>query len=141
MKTKKLNARGFSHEVLILLFVIVFAVAGAAYLVATHAQTPTASTASYKCNRHTWAKGSRGHCVKDIQYAVAFAAPGGKLTLDSTFGSQTQGAVKKFQKLYRINPNGVVASQTWAHICGNLQQGKSRGSVTAARYGHDAGCF
>lgn len=39
MKIRKLNVRGFSHDLLIVAFVVVFALVGAAYLVATHAQT------------------------------------------------------------------------------------------------------
>lgn len=37
MKLRKLNKRGFSHDVLIVLFVVVFAIAGAGFLVASHA--------------------------------------------------------------------------------------------------------
>ncbi len=44
MKLKKLNPRGFSHDVLALFFVVVFSVAGVTYLVASHADPITAST-------------------------------------------------------------------------------------------------
>ena len=37
MKIKKLNARGFSHDIVLVLFVVVFAIGGVAYLVASHA--------------------------------------------------------------------------------------------------------
>lgn len=39
MKRKKLDARGFSHDILIVLFVVIFAIAGVAYLVASHADS------------------------------------------------------------------------------------------------------
>jgi hypothetical protein len=39
MKFKKLNARGFSHDLLVVAFVVIFAIAGVAYLVASHADT------------------------------------------------------------------------------------------------------
>jgi len=38
--------QGFSHEVLALVFVLIFAVAGVAYVVSGHAQTPVAKAAS-----------------------------------------------------------------------------------------------
>lgn len=37
MKLRKLNARGFSHEVLVIAFVVIFAIAGVGYIVASHA--------------------------------------------------------------------------------------------------------
>jgi hypothetical protein len=40
MKLKKLNTKGFSHDIVIVLFVIIFAIAGVGYLVASHATTP-----------------------------------------------------------------------------------------------------
>lgn len=43
MKLKRLNARGFSHDMLIVLFVAVFAIAGVAYLVASHANSCSSS--------------------------------------------------------------------------------------------------
>jgi type 1 fimbria pilin len=45
MKIKKLNVRGFSHILLPLLVVVVIAIAGTAYLVASHAAT--AKTAQF----------------------------------------------------------------------------------------------
>jgi hypothetical protein len=40
-KMKKLNMRGFSHDVVAVLFVVVFAIAGIAYLVGSHADSVT----------------------------------------------------------------------------------------------------
>jgi len=39
MKLKKLNARGFSHDLFIVAFVAVFAIAGVGYLVSSHADS------------------------------------------------------------------------------------------------------
>jgi len=39
MRRQRLNARGFSHDLILVAFVVVFALVGAAYLVATHAAT------------------------------------------------------------------------------------------------------
>jgi hypothetical protein len=55
MKLKKLNVRGFSHEIGLILFVIIFAIAGVGYVVASHADpiacpgTATTSTNSAAC--------------------------------------------------------------------------------------------
>lgn len=41
MKLKKLNTRGFSHEVVLFAFITVFAIAGVAYLVGSYAASPS----------------------------------------------------------------------------------------------------
>src|SRR4051812_24687888 len=41
MKIKKLNISGFSHHLVLMVFVLVFAIAGVGYLVASHAMPPT----------------------------------------------------------------------------------------------------
>ncbi len=41
MTFKKLNARGFSHDIVMVLFVMIFAIVGVGYLVASHAATST----------------------------------------------------------------------------------------------------
>jgi hypothetical protein len=51
MKLKKLNAKGFSHEILLVAFVVIFAVAGVAYIVASHADScSNGGTAAAKVN-------------------------------------------------------------------------------------------
>ncbi|MDB5171193.1 MAG: hypothetical protein JWO35_887 [Candidatus Saccharibacteria bacterium] len=46
MKIKKLDVRGFSHDILMVAFVVVFAIAGVGYIVASHADScPPASGA------------------------------------------------------------------------------------------------
>jgi len=41
MKIKKLNHSGFTHDILVVLFVLIFAIGGTAYLVGSHADTPS----------------------------------------------------------------------------------------------------
>src|SRR5437763_230044 len=94
MKIRKLNNKGFSHEVLIIAFVAVFAIAGVAYVVASHAQTPMATTASAKCAHRVFRPKSRPRynwCIKPIQFAV-------NANDDGYFGPKTKAAVIKFQK-------------------------------------------
>lgn len=40
MKLKKLNTCGFSHDIVFVLFILIFAIAGIGYLIASHASTP-----------------------------------------------------------------------------------------------------
>src|SRR4051812_20808377 len=63
---KKLNKKGFSHQVVLLAFIVVFAIAGVGYLVATHAAS--------SCKR-TFGPGSKSHCVKDIQGLIRVMGP------------------------------------------------------------------
>jgi hypothetical protein len=39
MKLKKLNMRGFSHDIVLVLFVVIFAIGGVGYLIASHADS------------------------------------------------------------------------------------------------------
>jgi hypothetical protein len=45
-KLKNLDNHGFTHDIVAVLFVMIFAVAGVAYLVASHADSPNASSSS-----------------------------------------------------------------------------------------------
>ncbi|MEB3181209.1 MAG: peptidoglycan-binding protein [Nostocaceae cyanobacterium] len=59
--------------------------------------------------------GSQG---KDVEYlqtrlnGIGF----GSLIVDGIFGVATEEAVKKFQKYYGLNVDGIVGSQTWAKL-------------------------
>ncbi|MDB5171195.1 MAG: hypothetical protein JWO35_889 [Candidatus Saccharibacteria bacterium] len=44
MKIKKLDVRGFSHDILMVAFVVIFAVVGVGYVVASHADSCTSSS-------------------------------------------------------------------------------------------------
>jgi hypothetical protein len=46
MKFKKLNSRGFSHDIVAVFIVLIFAIAGVGYLVASHADPATSWTSS-----------------------------------------------------------------------------------------------
>jgi hypothetical protein len=49
MKLKKLDMRGFSHDIFLVAFVLVFVIVGVAYLVASHADTCVPSTSPTAC--------------------------------------------------------------------------------------------
>lgn len=46
MKIKKLNTQGFSHDLLAIAFILIFALVGTAYLVNSHAATPVVTTSA-----------------------------------------------------------------------------------------------
>src|SRR4051794_31434566 len=96
MKIQRLSSKGFSHHVMLLAFVVIFAVAGVGYLVASHAASPRKN-----CVRHTFVSGSDGPCVKDIQFAMGVKA-------DGQYGPKTARAVRWEQKQDNITADGVV---------------------------------
>src|SRR4051794_39725220 len=108
MKTRKFNQRGFTHAMILAAFVLVFAVAGAGYLVASHA-------ASKKCVYNTYGRGSSGHCVRDLQAMVKVLGPRSNrhLAVDGQFGSKTTQAVKNFQAYDHLRADGLVGRKTW----------------------------
>jgi len=59
--------------------------------------------------------GSQGQDVEYLQRrlnGIGF----GSLIVDGIFGVATEEAVKKFQKYYGLNVDGIVGSQTWAKL-------------------------
>ncbi len=62
-------------------------------------------------------RGSRGDSVKMVQEklnSIRYIQPSiPKLTADGVFGAQTEEAVKIFQRLYGLSPDGVVGKLTW----------------------------
>ena len=63
----------------------------------------------------TLKKGSKGQAVKDLQEALkALGQPVG--AIDGVFGKQTEDAVKAFQTLSGIEPDGIVGPVTWLNI-------------------------
>src|SRR4051812_12868113 len=57
MKITKLNARGFSHDLLLIAIVVVVAISGVAFLVGTHANSLNAKTVSSVSSVSTRLKG------------------------------------------------------------------------------------
>ena len=54
MKLKKLNTKGVAHQLALIIVVVAVATGGAAYLVATHAQTPATLDQTFTINPGTW---------------------------------------------------------------------------------------
>ncbi len=72
MKTKKLNQIGFSHDLVLVLFLLIFAIAGVGYIVASHADSP-AVPKSVKA--YSEAKQSVFDPHKPTSAAIASAGP------------------------------------------------------------------
>jgi peptidoglycan hydrolase-like protein with peptidoglycan-binding domain len=122
---KNLNARGFSHHFVMVLVVLVTAVGGTYYLVASHAQTPYKNP--YTCTSQTQLKaGSKGACVSFLQYALTNSTTSPGLAVDGDFGPNTKIAVQKFQFANHVTGSscgasyttcdGIVGPLTWSKV-------------------------
>ena len=62
-------------------------------------------------------KGNCGNVVKVLQFAlVAYEYNIGKYGIDGEFGSDTESAVKQFQKNSGIEVDGIVGRDTWSKL-------------------------
>ena len=65
----------------------------------------------------TLRKGAKGQAVKDLQQALKdIAIEPGPGKVDGVFGKRTEDAVKAFQTVFGIEPDGVVGPVTWLNI-------------------------
>ena len=62
----------------------------------------------------TLRKGAKGDDVRTLQSALNFF--GYRLTVDGSFGSKTEAAVKKFQTANSLKIDGIVGPKTWEMI-------------------------
>ena len=76
--------------------------------------------------------GSSGNNVYAIQYLLNDRGYG--LTVDGKFGSNTESAVKKFQKTNKLTIDGVVGPKTWKKLFVTVKNGSSGNAVKAAQY-------
>ena len=122
MKLAKLDNKGVSHSMLVLSFVVLFAIFGVGYSVAS--KTSSANAVSKKCVQKSYKKGSKGTCVKYMQellnydYRIVFPSQDVyDLTADGNFGSDTKTRVKAFQGAKHLTKSGVVGPKTWSQMC------------------------
>jgi hypothetical protein len=105
------------------------------------------------CTKRVYKKGSRSTCVKHAQillnYFIKQGAPegGSSLTEDGIFGTNTQKAVKGFQKYWKLSQDGVIGNETWRVLCYPQKGGigssikKSWGNNKAYNAARAAGCY
>ncbi|MBE9039823.1 peptidoglycan-binding protein [Oscillatoriales cyanobacterium LEGE 11467] len=55
--------------------------------------------------------GSKGDKVEYLQDLLNYF--GSQIASDGIFGTETEAAVKKFQRRYSLVPDGIVGNQTW----------------------------
>jgi streptogramin lyase len=100
MKLKKLNTAGFSHDIFMVAFVLVFAIVGAGYLVASHADTacPVSGPVSSSCPP-----------IKEHAIPIASSSP-----QDITTGPDNNlwftESADYANNIGKITPTGVVTS-------------------------------
>jgi hypothetical protein len=68
-----------------------------------------------KRNKVTLRKGNNGEAVKYLQSVISSKA-GGNITVDGSFGPQTEQRVKDCQRLMGIKTTGIVNKQVWSFI-------------------------
>ena len=83
--------------------------------------TGTGGGGTTTCYTQTWAQGSSGQCVKDIQnllnYDVYQTNTSQYLVVDGDYGSYTAAAVKLEQNNNGLTQSGTVDAQTWPYVC------------------------
>ena len=92
--THKLNSHGVVHHLALIVVVVAVAIGGAAYLVASHAQTPTQGTQStYTINPGTWQTLSHASVTTDpLHSGVGNVLKLGAYTKDTAGGSANTSA-------------------------------------------------
>ena len=73
------------------------------------------------------AAGFNGHPVKTLQFLLR--ARGHTVTVDGTFGPQTDAAVKAFQASKGLAANGTVGPETWTRLIIQVKKGSSGDAV------------
>jgi len=77
--------------------------------------------------------GSRGDSVRQIQHCLNHVSQpcSRQLAEDGNFGPLTHAAVVNFQRMFELNPDGVVGPLTWARLAQECGSGR-----TAMAFGH-----
>lgn len=82
-----------------------------AYSIPTYDPHPRATWSHFPTRKKT----NSGHLVRGLQQILLITgyAPG---TVDGSFGSNTEAAVKRYQAAYGLSADGIVGSQTWGKM-------------------------
>lgn len=108
----------------------VIAVTGGTALAVDQANAaPTSVTASDSEAYPVLHKGAQGQQVRILQHLLK--ANGASLTVDGSFGNNTEKAVRSFQAKKGIQVDGAVGPQTWSKILVVAKEGNRGPAVTA----------
>lgn len=61
-------------------------------------------------------RGSKGDAVRALQNQLRASGYSDSVTVDGTFGKQTEQAVKEFQQSYEQKKDGIAGLQTWSSL-------------------------
>jgi peptidoglycan hydrolase-like protein with peptidoglycan-binding domain len=85
------------------------------------------STATYPTVR----RGASGSTVGALQYLLNYR--GASLTVDGSFGANTETAVRSFQSSHGLTVDGVAGPQTWGALVVTLSRGANNAAVKAVQ--------
>lgn len=111
-------------------------------------------TSNKGCNAYQYSRGGYSSCIAAIQrmlngvnlsYGSSYGGYG--LTVDNSFGANTDTQVRRFQKFARVTSDGIVGRNTWNQLCFyagqvNFNYGSSGATRNAAwQAAYNAGCY
>lgn len=140
-KMKYIDQKGITHHMLMIgIVVLVVAVTGFAGWRVYNSRRTDAHAAG--CVSTTLRKGSKGACVKNMQIMINGLMYGSSISEDGSFGSQTEFAVKSFQKSYSLaSVDGVVGpKQTWPALCKLYRANPNALQTPYVKAAKSAGC-
>jgi peptidoglycan hydrolase-like protein with peptidoglycan-binding domain len=76
-------------------------------------------------------KGAGNTPVRALQYLLR--SKGCEIVIDGKFGSQTEGAVKRYQRARKLKVDGIVGAYTWESLVPALRRGSRGDAVRAAQ--------
>ncbi len=126
MRLTKLTNRGFTHGILAVGFAVVFAIAGVGYIVASHAQTPTAHKTSLGTYTITAYATRNDPSRKNVYHSASAKHPCGPYRINSReapyFEAKTSsGRCPRPKRTVAVN-NQNIKTGTWVCIAGGLSR-------------------
>jgi len=76
-------------------------------------------------------RGATGSTVRALQHLLNYR--GASLTVDGSFGANTETAVRSFQSSRGLGVDGVVGPQTWSALIATLSKGANNAAVKAVQ--------
>ncbi|MDQ0708400.1 peptidoglycan hydrolase-like protein with peptidoglycan-binding domain [Arthrobacter woluwensis] len=131
-----------------------FALAGLMSASPVGAANAYSGTTGKGCTAYQYSRGGYATCVGHIQRMLngiraAYGSQYGgySLTVDNSFGANTETNVRRFQQWTYLTSDGIVGAKTWNQLCSYAGQvnfsysdvGAAKNAAWQAAY--DAGCY